>query len=78
MKWTYFTAVLLLAVTVKVVINSLSIGDSLAVLGIIAAHVGLIFLEGKKEKPVNEQVREEMADMRSKLDNLTIKTVFRK
>lgn len=78
MKWTYFTAVLLLAVAVKAVIHSLSIGDSLAILGFIAAHIYLLFLETKKVLPVNEQVKKDMDDMKSKIDKISLHTALRK
>lgn len=63
---------LLVALCARSVVFGASVGDALA----IAAAAGLygywLYLESKKELPVNEQVREEIQELRGAINALKI------
>jgi hypothetical protein len=55
-----------------------SIGEAIAVASLCAAYGYSLLLESKKEKPINDEVKKELAEMRSILLALKVGRAFGK
>ena len=82
-KHLSFTNVILCILLLRIIIFGASFGDALAFLGICATHSYLFYLNNKKEIPINQEVKEEISQMRqehlelkSQLNSLKLGNVF--
>ena len=68
----------MMAVCVRVVIVGAGVGDALAVAALGGLYAFTLFLESKKEAPVNESIKKELSDVKAALAALRVgKTIGR-
>jgi hypothetical protein len=71
--------------TIRLLITGASVGDSLTIIGLSALYAFFLFLESKKQIPVNKdlwdrliEVEEKLGKHQESISSLNVKTIFNK
>lgn len=68
---------LLLVVVARAVVFSASVGDALAIAALSALYGFDLYLESKKEVPINDSIKEEISALKSAISALKLQKSLR-
>lgn len=62
----------LLVITARIVILGASLGDALAAAALAGLYGYTLYLEGKKQEPINDEVKKELSLLRDQVNTLKV------
>lgn len=78
LKKINYSLIALLVLSTRLVLHGAGVGDSIALAALAALYGFTLYLEKTKIVPVNEQVREELEQIRSTVNALKVARSFSK